>query len=99
MTTPYHPRANGQNEETNGILGKTITKMVQGSMAYWDSKIIDALWAYHIVYKVMTKFTTFQLVYGQEEILPMGLKLPSLRIAIDERLGDKESLEVKIYLI
>ena len=39
-----------------------------------------------------TKFTPFQLVYGQEAILPVELELPSLRIAIDERLSDAESL-------
>jgi transposase InsO family protein len=30
-STPYHPRANGQTEKTNGILCKIITKTVQGS--------------------------------------------------------------------
>jgi transposase InsO family protein len=30
-STPYHSRANGQTEKTNGILCKIITKTVQGS--------------------------------------------------------------------
>lgn len=38
LTTPYHPRANGQTEKTNGILCKIITKTIQGSMTDWDSK-------------------------------------------------------------
>ena len=36
-TTPYHPRANGQTEKTNGILCKIITKTVQGSNTDWDA--------------------------------------------------------------
>ena len=45
LTSPYHPRANGQKEKTNGILCKIITKIVQNSMIDWDNKLLDALWA------------------------------------------------------
>jgi hypothetical protein len=99
LTTPYHPRANGQTEKTNGILCKIITKTVQGSMSDWDSKLLNALWAYRTAYKVTTKFTPFQLVYGQEAILPIELELPSLRIALEERLDEPTSLEVRIAML
>ena len=56
-------------------------------MIDWDNKLIDALWEYHTAYKVTTKFTPFQLVYGQETIVPVELESSSLRIAIDERLN------------
>ena len=92
LTSPYHPRANGQTEKTNEILCKIITKIVQNSMTVWDSKLIDALWTYRTAYKVTTKFTPFQFVYGQEAILPVELELPLLRIAIDAKLSDEESL-------
>ena len=65
LTTPYHPRANGQIAKTNGFLCKIITKTVQGSMSDWDSKLLNALWAYCTAYKVTTKFTPFQLVYSR----------------------------------
>ena len=91
-STPYHPRANGQTKKTNGILCKIFTKIVQGSNTNWDACIYDALWAYRCAYKVTTKSTAFQLVYGQEAILPIEMELPSLRIAIVERMGDGESL-------
>ena len=99
LTSPYHPRANGQTEKTNGILCKIITKTVQNAMTDWDSKLIDALWAYRTAYKVTTKFTPFQLVYGQEAILPVKLELPPLRIAIEERLSDSESLQERITML
>ena len=96
LTTPYHPRANGQTEKTNGILCKIITKTMQGSMSDWDSKLLNVLWAYRTTYKVTTKFTPFQLVYGQEAILSIELELPYLRIALEERLDEPKSLEARI---
>lgn len=90
---PYHPRANGQTEKTNGIVCKIITKIVQGSSTNWDERIFYALLAYGTTYKVITKSTPFQLVYSQEVVLTIELELQSLCIAIDPRLGDRESLE------
>jgi transposase InsO family protein len=95
-TSPYHPRANGQIEKTNGILCKFLTKTTAGSVTDWDDKLWSALWVYRIAYKVTTQFTPFQLVYGQEAILPIELELSSLRIAIDNRLGDLESLQAHL---
>jgi transposase InsO family protein len=97
--TPYHPRANGQTEKTNGILCKIITKTVQGSNTDWDQRVFDALWAYRTAYKVTTKHTPFQLVYGQEAILPIELEIPSLRIAIDHRMSDLNSLRHRYAML
>ena len=68
-------------------------------MTDWDIKLLDALWAYRTAYKVTTKFTPFQLVYGQEAILPVELELPSLCIVIDEILSDEESLQEQIAML
>ena len=69
------------------------------SMSMPIHKLIDAVWAYRTAYKVTTKFTPFQLVYGQEAILPIELELLSLRIAINERLGEVELLEARINML
>ena len=58
-SSPYHPRAIGQTEKTNGILCKIITKSVQGFNKDWDERLLEALWAYCIAYKVTTKHTPF----------------------------------------
>ena len=96
-TTPYHPRANGQTEKTNGILCKIHTKTISSAGTDWDTKLFAALWAYRTAYKVTTNATPFQLVYGQEAILPIELEVPSLRIAIEYRLGDTESLQFRLF--
>ena len=40
-----------------------------------------------------------QLVYGQEAILPFELELPSLRLALEERLDDSESHKKRIVML
>ena len=91
-TNPYHPRANGQTEKTNGILCGILIKTIAGSLTDWNDKLWAALWAYWTAYKVTTQFTPFHLVYGQEAILPIEFEIPSLRVAIDHRLEEAESL-------
>jgi len=39
------------------------------------------------------------MVYGQEAILPIELELQSLRIALDHKLRDKESLEERYAML
>ena len=78
---------------------KIITQIVQGSNNDWNERLLEALWAYRTAYKVTTKHTPFQLVYGQEAILPIELEVPSLRIAIDERLGDENYLKYRYAIL
>ena len=59
----------------------------------------DAFWAYRCAFKVTTKFTPFQLVYGLEAILPIELEVQSLRIALDERMGDNDSLKHQLVML
>lgn len=95
-STPYYPRANGQVEVTNRILCSILTKTVAAHKRDWDEKLLEALWAYRIAHKVTTGQTPFQLVYGTEAIFPIELELPSLRVALSERLGDQASLERRL---
>ena len=78
----YHPRTNGLIEKTNGLC-KIITKTIQGSNNDWNERLSKALWTNCTAYKVTIKHTPFQLVYGQEAILPIELEVSSLQIAID----------------
>ncbi|KAL3681519.1 hypothetical protein R1sor_024475 [Riccia sorocarpa] len=79
LSTPYHPQTNGQVERTNGILVNVLKKTVALNPTDWDRKLIGALWAYRTTYKVTTGHTPFQLVYGQEVILPVEFLIPTLQ--------------------
>ncbi|KAL3689424.1 hypothetical protein R1sor_015733 [Riccia sorocarpa] len=80
LITPYHPQANGQVERINRVLLSTIRKTVERNPKDWDKRLIGAVWAYCTTYKTTTGQSPFQLVYGQEAILPIEFMLPTLRV-------------------
>ena len=67
-------------EATNKTLLKVLKKFVNDSDRDWHLQINLVLWAYH------TSFCTFigtaleSLLCGTEEVLPIEVELPSLRI-------------------
>lgn len=65
----------------------------------WEERLPLVLWAYRTTYKVTTGQTPFQLMYGQEVVVPVEFMVPSLRIAIKNRLGDMESLRESLYAL
>ena len=97
LSSPYYPRANGQAEATNKILVGVIYKSCAVEGEDWEEKLPSALWAYRTSYKVTTGHTPFQLMYGQEAVVPTEFMVPSLRIAIENKLGDIESLRERLY--
>ena len=96
LSSPYYPRANGQAEATNKILVSIIYKSCAVEGAYWEENLPAALWAYRTAYKVTTGHTPFQLMFGQEAVVPTEFMIPSLRIALENKLDDVESLRERL---
>ena len=95
-TTPYHPQTNGQTERVNGTLVSILRKTVLDSKRDWDVKLTAALWAYRTTFKVTTQATPFSLVYGLEATLPIEFEVESLRVAVNSRLTDNQSLRHRL---
>ena len=49
----------------------------------WSEKLSFALWAYHTSFRTSTVATLFSLVYDMEVILPVEIKVGSLRIVLE----------------
>ena len=73
--------ANGQAESTNKTLWKILTKTVEASRAY------------RTAYIVATHCTPFSLAFGLEAVMPMEFLVPSLRVAVQERLTEEALTE------
>ena len=92
----YYPASNGQVERTNGILCKSIGKMVAGHRTQWDQKVTEAVWAYNITHKTATGHSPFELVYGTEAVLPLEIELPALRITSEQQLSANEKMKARL---
>ena len=70
-SSPYYAQANGQAESSNKILIKLIKKKIEENPRMWYEILSKALWAQRISRHGATKVTPFELVYGQEAVLPV----------------------------
>jgi hypothetical protein len=61
---------------------RIIKRLVEDKPRQWHTLLTYSLWADHTTMKVSTSCTPFQLVYGQEAILPIELESSSLRLIL-----------------
>ena len=79
--SPYYAQANGQAESSNKILIRLIKKKIEETTRRWHEVLSEALWAHRISRHGATKVTPFELVYGQEAVLPIEVNLYAYRLA------------------
>ena len=99
LSSLYYPRENGQAEGTNTILVAVIYKSCAVEGEDWEEKLPSTLWVYRTSYKVTRVHTQFQLMYGQEDVALAKFMVPNLRIAIQNKLGDMESLRERLHIL
>ena len=55
--------------------------MIKSGAPQWHALLYEALWAHRISRHGATKMTPYELVYGQEVVLPVEVNLNALRIS------------------
>ncbi|MBS2634179.1 hypothetical protein KFY46_25985, partial [Salmonella enterica subsp. enterica serovar 1,4,[5],12:i:-] len=85
-SSPYYAQANGQAESSNKVLIKLIKKKIEDYPKRWHEVLSEALWAHRISRHGATKVTPFELVYGQEAVLPVEVNLAAYRLAKQNNL-------------
>jgi hypothetical protein len=80
-SSPYYAQANGQVESSNKTLIKLTKKKIKENPRRWHEVLSEALWAHRISRHGATKVTPFELVYGQEAVLPVEVNLDAYRLA------------------
>ena len=83
----YRPKMNGVVEVVNKNIKKIIQKMVV-TYKDWHEMISFALHGYRTPIRTSTWTTPFSLIYGMEVVLPVEVKIPSLRVLMEAKLAE-----------
>ncbi|KAM1643188.1 hypothetical protein ACFX2K_013023 [Malus domestica] len=92
----YHAPANGLAEAFKKTLCNLLNKVIGRTKRDWHERISEALWAYRTTHRTPTQATPYSLVYGVEAVLPLESQIPSLRMAIQEGLTEKENAKLRL---
>ncbi|MCO5547440.1 hypothetical protein L7F22_000889 [Adiantum nelumboides] len=76
-----------------------IPPLPNNNAQHWDKHLNAALWAYRTSFKASLGFTPFQLVYGQEALLPIEVELFSLRLLQTRESNPKEKMKERILAL
>ena len=85
-SSPYYAQANGQAESSNETLIGLIKKKIADHPRRWHEVLSEALWTHRVSKHRATKVTPFDLVYGQEAVLPVEITLDACRVARQNNL-------------
>jgi hypothetical protein len=77
----YYAQANGQIESSNRTFINLIKKKISDNPKHWHRILSKVLWAHIISKHSATKVSPFELVYGQEAVLPVEISLNAVRFA------------------
>jgi hypothetical protein len=73
---------------------KMIKKRIKDNPRRWHEKLLEEFFVHRTSRHGATKVTPFELVYGQEAVLPLEASLQNLRITGQDYLSAKEYTEL-----
>ncbi|WVZ58281.1 hypothetical protein U9M48_008564 [Paspalum notatum var. saurae] len=87
QSSPYYAHANGQAKASNKSLIKLIKRKIDEYPKQWHDRLAEALWAYRMSCHGAAKCTPYQLVYGQEAVMPWVVNIGSRRVQFQNDLS------------
>ena len=94
-----HPQANGQAEAVNKTLKSSLKKKLEEAKGRWPEELPQVLWAYRTTARTSIGHTPFSLAYGCEAMLPIEVKIPTIRALTYDQTSNHSQLEETLDLI
>ena len=88
-SSTYRPQTNGAVEAATKNIKHILQKMVE-TYRDWPDKLPFALWGYRTSIRTSTEATLYSLVYGMEAVLPIKIKVPSLRVLAECQIAEAD---------
>ena len=73
------PQANGQVETVYKMIKHNLKIKLEDLKGRWANELPEVLWAYRTTARTSTEETPFLLVYGYEVMVPVEIRVGSLR--------------------
>jgi transposase InsO family protein len=70
-SSPYYAQAKGHAESSNRTFISLIKMKKSDHPKHWHNVLYEALWAHKVSKHRATKVSLFELVYGQQAVLPV----------------------------
>jgi hypothetical protein len=95
----YYAQANGHAMSNNKTLISLIKKKIYDHPWHWHKVLSEALWAHRISKHCAIKVSHFELVYGQEVVLPVDISLNAARFVRQNGLIVGDYYNLMLYNI
>ena len=96
---PRHPQANGQVEAVNKAIKENLKKKLEERKGAWADELPMVLWAYRTTARNATGETPFALAFGVEAVVPIEIKLPTLRIEEYDEAANDDAIRLELDLV
>lgn len=87
------PQKNGTIEAFNKVLDNALRKVCNVTCDNWDEHVPIVLWAYRTRMKILTKYTSFRVIYGKGTMMPMDFLLLSLCVVVMTKMIEEGALK------
>lgn len=64
-------------------LERILKKIISSIRRDWETRLLEAVWAYNVTWKSTSRFTPYELVYGKKPLLPFEFEIQTLRNAME----------------
>ena len=94
-SSAYRQQTNWAVEAANKNIKRILRKMIETSRD-WSKKLPFALWAYRTSFRTSTGATPYSLVYGMGAVLPVEIKMGSLRVTLEHQISEAEWVQSRL---
>lgn len=88
-SSPYRPNMNGTVEAANKNIKRIVQNMAK-TYKDWHELLPFSLNGYRTLVRTSTRATPYSPIYGMEAVLPIKVKIPSLRVIMEADLDEAE---------